>query len=205
MRISHLMPRFKPPRYITTRCLVSDYCEFKPLSGVWRMALNITAGLRRVHCLSSYSQEQNDPAVHDYCMSEQQVSNPRKRQSAHCRPSQLKKQKRTHHYSGPQPPPAFWDNLSKIWLTGRALKELDKRNTELPSSPYLRLRQPFTRALATCQPATDVLDQCTTSILKDIKLFARHGGPDLSDLRGVRTASLCLCFANNLSSSTPNQ
>ncbi|KAF2189960.1 hypothetical protein K469DRAFT_452169, partial [Zopfia rhizophila CBS 207.26] len=70
--------------------------------------------------------------------------------------------------SGSQPPPAFWDNLSKIWLTKRALRELDQRNTQAapspPRSPHRRARRP-------------------PRILKDIRLFARHGGPNLSDLR----------------------
>ncbi|KAI1318481.1 hypothetical protein F5Y16DRAFT_418499 [Xylariaceae sp. FL0255] len=53
-----------------------------------------------------------------------------------------------------RPPPAFWDNLSEIPLTRSALQELDRRNTETPS----------------CQrPASN---------------FTRHGGPDLTTLRG---------------------
>lgn len=63
-------------------------------------------------------------------------------------------------------PPEFYDKLSKIWLTPRALRELDRRNGSLTPKPTVRLgsRVP--------EPAR----------------FARGGGPDLSDLRGV-----CLC------------
>ncbi|KAK0655278.1 hypothetical protein B0T16DRAFT_450991 [Cercophora newfieldiana] len=32
-------------------------------------------------------------------------------------------------------PPAFWDNLSKVWLTHRALREFDRRNDVQPSPP----------------------------------------------------------------------
>ncbi|KAF3760116.1 hypothetical protein M406DRAFT_343689 [Cryphonectria parasitica EP155] len=52
-------------------------------------------------------------------------------------------------------PPAFWDGLSTIPLIRSALEELDRRNSERPAPP---------------EPAT--LDR-----------FARHGGPDLRDLR----------------------
>jgi len=70
-------------------------------------------------------------------MPEAQLSNPRKRRNPErLTPQQnktsqhvSKKQKRSHP-SGSQLPPAFWDNLSKIDLTKRALEELDRRNTQ---------------------------------------------------------------------------
>jgi hypothetical protein len=88
-------------------------------------------------------------AVDDDChMPEPQLSNPRKRQPSEQRPlsvnetsqPQSKKQKLTHP-SSPQLPVAFWDNLSKVWLTKRALRELDRRNTA--SSPRLLYQQPY--------------------------------------------------------------
>jgi hypothetical protein len=61
-------------------------------------------------------------------------------------------------------PPQFWDNLSKVWLTRRALRELDRRNgTQPPPGP--------------ATPAVYTTDRAR---------FARHGGPDLRHLRGVR-------------------
>jgi hypothetical protein len=99
--------------------------------------------------------------------------------------------------SGSHPPPAFWDNLSKIWLTKRALRELDRRNAQAapspPRSPHQRTRRPVPRNFVvesernrqTTQYTADYL-RYEPRILKDIKLFARHGGPDLSDLRNVR-------------------
>ncbi|KAL2255946.1 hypothetical protein VTK26DRAFT_2446 [Humicola hyalothermophila] len=59
-------------------------------------------------------------------------------------------------------PPEFWDNLSKVWLTRRTLRELDRRNSTRP-------------ALGPAAPAV-----YTT----DLARFARHGGPDLRHLRG---------------------
>ncbi|KAF2807518.1 uncharacterized protein BDZ99DRAFT_338517, partial [Mytilinidion resinicola] len=41
------------------------------------------------------------------------------------------KKQRLSHPSGSQPPAAFWDNLSKIWLTKRALREQDRRNPQV--------------------------------------------------------------------------
>ncbi|ATY60941.1 hypothetical protein A9K55_006341 [Cordyceps militaris] len=59
-------------------------------------------------------------------------------------------------------PPQFWDRLSKVWLTPRALREKDRRNG---------VRPPATVLAASVVPTTLVR-------------FARHGGPDLGHLRG---------------------
>ena len=138
-------------------------------------------------------------------MPESQLSNPRKRQRTEqyalqlngTSQSQLKKQKLNHPTTGYQPPPAFWDNLSKIWLTERALRELNQRNSEpassIPRSQYRRARRPVTRKFpaelkrnrCVTQSASDFLRHCEPGTSKDIKLFARYGGPDLSDLKGV--------------------
>jgi hypothetical protein len=130
------------------------------------------------------------------------ISNPRKRQRTELQPKgasqpQSKRQKLIHHCTESQLPPAFWDNLSKIWLTKNALRELDRRNSQLapssPRSPRRRFHRPVTRrALAerekNCLPApsaANFLRHCGLRCLKDIKLSARRGGPDLADLRGV--------------------
>ncbi|KAK0615137.1 hypothetical protein B0T17DRAFT_497610 [Bombardia bombarda] len=69
-------------------------------------------------------------------------------------------------------PPEFWDRLSKISLSRRALKELDRRTRTRrrhPSPPSVRAspsRRAFSRAS------------------RGLARFARHGGPDLRDLRG---------------------
>ncbi|PVH68989.1 hypothetical protein DL98DRAFT_522428 [Cadophora sp. DSE1049] len=62
----------------------------------------------------------------------------------------------------------FYDSLSKVWLTRRALKELDRRT--LQANIPQRLTPPSQR----------VYPEETSKQ----KRFARHGGPDLRDLRG---------------------
>ena len=127
------------------------------------------------------------------------ASNPRKRQRPSSQAPQPfpKKQKLTSASASFQYPPEFWDNLSKIWLTRSALKELDCRNArsivESPSPSCRRITLPVTsRAVAeskkTCwpvQPVSEFLQSCGTTCLENIRVFSRHGGPDLSDLRGV--------------------
>ena len=64
-------------------------------------------------------------------------------------------------------PASFWDSLSRLWLTSRALREFDRR---------------------TVWPATPVMLECTGEEeidLAQLKRFARHGGPCLNNLRGV--------------------
>jgi hypothetical protein len=90
-----------------------------------------------------------------------------------------------------QSPPAFWDNLSKIWLTKRALRELNRRTRQHSERlSYPRARRPGTRNLLAAWKRThpsgpDILDGCIAETLRDIAQLARHGGPDISDLRGV--------------------
>lgn len=74
---------------------------------------------------------------------------------------------------------AYWDSLSKLWLTHRALNELDRRNKQNASpvrvTPAHRLD----------------LDGETDSFKypsQKLKRFAKHGGPDLRDLGGVSLA-----------------
>ncbi|KAL9119486.1 MAG: hypothetical protein Q9187_003962 [Circinaria calcarea] len=68
---------------------------------------------------------------------------------------------------------AFYDSLSKVRLTRRALKELDRRTNQVNS---------------TTRPASVRRQRDREDIWKkQIQKFARHGGPDLRDLRGVKT------------------
>jgi hypothetical protein len=64
----------------------------------------------------------------------------------------------------------FYDSLSKVWLTRRALKELDRRTSQANSAQ---------------QPASTPR-RVTRSASIQIQRIARDGGPDLRDLRGVR-------------------
>jgi hypothetical protein len=150
---------------------------------------------------SPYARESGDPVVDDCHMCEPQTDS-RKRPRSEYPPLETSqpvlKKRRVGHPSGSHPPAAFWDNLSKVWLTSRALRELDRRSTRAARSfpRHRQLHRPVTRgALAErtkkeknwqpTRPAAGVLTHYTPRRLKDIKLFARHGGPDLSDLRGV--------------------
>lgn len=91
------------------------------------------------------------------------------------------------------PAPAYWDNLSRIWLTKRALKELDRRNGCV-GLPQKRHQPFFSRPLhrepkkhrEPSQLVPDLLGGCSPACLKQIKKFSRLGDPDLSDLRNVR-------------------
>ena len=93
-------------------------------------------------------------------------------------------------------PSAFWDNLSTTYLTKPALLELDQRNArEAPKpQPHRSPRhRPLTRRVlaefraSPCSLASpiDYLDNCESRDLTSIKRTARHGGPDLRDIRGV--------------------
>ena len=110
--------------------------------------------------------------------------NPRKRQ----RPSQppSKKQKLGSTTSGSPAPAEFWDNLSTVWLTRSALRELDRRNAQSYHPPVTRrAAAQSTKTRQPLQPASQFLSSCDSSCLKDIRVFSRQGGPDLSGLRGV--------------------
>lgn len=69
-------------------------------------------------------------------------------------------------------PPEFYDRLSKISLTRLALQELDRRTRSRRSCPSF-LTRPSARAVS-----GDIHP-------RDLAWFARDGGPDLCDLRGV--------------------
>ena len=146
-----------------------------------------------------------EPVIDDCYMPELPLSNLRKRQRTEpcalqlngTSQPQLKRQKLNHPTTGSQPPSAFWDNLSKTWLTRGALRELNRRNNQpasnQPRSQHRRARRPVTRNFLAelkkdrrvTQSASDFLGHCESETLKDIKRFARNGGPDLSDLKGV--------------------
>lgn len=79
-------------------------------------------------------------------------------------PAKRRKQDNQQRHRTPR---SFWDNLSRQWLTRRALRELDQRTVwpVAPLPPHWSGKEKIARA--------------------QLKRFARHGGPDLGDLRGV--------------------
>jgi len=68
-------------------------------------------------------------------------------------------------------PPDVWDNLSKITLTRKALREFDRRTRENRHPQAARVQETAPRLLR--------------SAVRRLERFARNGGPDLSKLRGV--------------------
>lgn len=114
------------------------------------------------------------------------------------------KRQKPSEFPASQSLPAFWNNLSKFWLTRCALRELNRRNRQLSGRlPYSQTRRPVTRnSLAAWKrdyrSVSDILDSCTAEALKDIGQSARHEGPDISNLRGVRISnSSWLALVNN--------
>lgn len=77
-----------------------------------------------------------------------------------------KRQKHEDH----QTPGLFWDNLSRLWLTRRALREFNLRTSPASLLPKQPIRKTFD--------------------LARVKQFARHGGPSLCDLRSVSSTHL---------------
>ena len=73
----------------------------------------------------------------------------------------------------------YWDSLSKLWLTRRALDELDRRNRQKAS--------PVRPTVARDLGLGDEIGQLENH-LTQLKRFARHGGPDLRELGGVSLA-----------------
>lgn len=88
-------------------------------------------------------------------------------------PPTAKRQKLEDHQRH-RTPSSFWDNLSRQWLTPRALREFDRR-TVWPASPV----PPHDTGKENISPAK-------------LKRFARHGGPSLGNIRAVSTI-LLLC------------
>ncbi|KAK8859538.1 Ribonuclease H-like protein [Apiospora arundinis] len=88
--------------------------------------------------------------------------------------------------------PAFWDNLSKVSLTPRALREFDRRNNiETPAEPTTPEKsnpEELARLIENGGP--------------DLRKSAKHGGPDLRDLRGCSGPRLNTMAARHSSQSS---
>ena len=70
----------------------------------------------------------------------------------------------------------YWDTLSKVWLTPRALREFDRRNT---------IRE---REKSTAKPlniSSIDITNLSPACLKNLERLARHGGLSLTDIRSV--------------------
>ena len=82
-------------------------------------------------------------------------------------PQRTPKRRKLKGHQRRRTPSFFWDNLSRQWLTRRALREFDRR-TVWSAAPVPPKRT-----------GKENID------LANLKRFARHGGPSLGDIRNV--------------------
>ena len=106
---------------------------------------------------------------------------------------QSKRQRVDSSSTGSQSESSFWDSLSKVWLTRRALKELDRRNAKcqrlreepIQARTRKQKREQRNKNTRSCLSAVERLHKSSPNSKKEIRRFARGGGPDLSDIVGV--------------------
>jgi hypothetical protein len=91
--------------------------------------------------------------------------------TAEQQPQPSAKRQRTSRQSRSRTPPEFWDNLSRVPLCRRALREFNRRAVQLAASK---------------QRAERVIEG---DLFKQLKRFARRGGPDLRNIRGVSSVN----------------
>lgn len=109
-----------------------------------------------------------------------------------------KEPKLDHATSNCSYPPHFFDKLSHIFLTKDALRELNRRN----SPPHVHYRRPVTHGYSASKERREKPEIETALVLpeptKAHKLYARRGGPDLQNLRGVCNAHLSLVIVTDI-------
>jgi len=81
----------------------------------------------------------------------------------------------------------FWNTLSKVWLTPRALREFDRRN----AAQSLEQRNTSDLERWPRKRSCIEISHLPAASLKNLKRIARRGGPNLVDLRGVSQATVC--------------
>lgn len=77
----------------------------------------------------------------------------------------------------------FWDGLSKVWLTTRALEEFSRRTI------HVQMPDPVNENLNEIVPVESIDS-------KALKRYARQGGPDLRDLRRVSVINRANCASD---------
>lgn len=90
------------------------------------------------------------------------------------RPAKRKRSAQSDVHTGHRPP-GFWDSLSKVHLTRGALREFDRR--------IAQYGQPSSLVAVHSGASTEPR-------IRQLKRFSRHGGPDLTHVRGVRIRTL---------------
>lgn len=81
---------------------------------------------------------------------------------------------------------SFWDSIPRPFLTSHALKELNRRNSK---HTHKADGSPRCYGIDVGDIATS--HQLLKGIDPELQRFARHGGPDLVDTRGVSPLKNC--------------
>jgi hypothetical protein len=131
--------------------------------------------LCRVPCLMTATASEHQPL----CGQKRRRGEIEEERSTNGTPQPARKRTRRRRQSQQETNTAYWDSLSKLWLTRRALDELNRRSGK-KASPV----RPGTIRRLDLGYEADLLKNPP----KQLKRFARHGGPDLRDLRGVSLA-----------------
>ncbi|KAH7127600.1 hypothetical protein EDB81DRAFT_764761 [Dactylonectria macrodidyma] len=92
------------------------------------------------------------------------------------------------------PPPSYFDNLSRQFLTKYALQELGRRNKKIPLALEPQQLGPLTRLTVakwkkSHPSAESLIRHYDTKRWEQLRCYAKHGGPDLTDLRGFDQSS----------------
>ena len=123
----------------------------------------------------------------------------------------VSKRPKVANTADPRQPAAFWDGLSEIPLTTRALEEQNRRYKRAARVSLMspRARRPTTRRAVDkqrdCSPcestATVLLARGGRAFYNKVKKVSRHGGLDLQKIRGVSISNRSLLLRTNTRSS----
>lgn len=130
----------------------------------------------------AYTANPQQPAAH---------INSRKRRRSHQHSTEVEegtaqttsKRRKVIYTADPQQPAAYWDNLSEIPLTRRALTEHNRRNSQAAQVSSTNEQSRIYRPPP--ESATSILKGYSREKYKDLKRFSRCGGPGFQALRAV--------------------
>ncbi|KAG8530636.1 uncharacterized protein KY384_004674 [Bacidia gigantensis] len=98
-------------------------------------------------------------------------------------------------------PPNAWDQLPKVWLSDYALEEQRRRYLLADTTPA-----PSSSSPSASSPSifsTNASSTSTTAALGTLAQYARHGGPDLTDIRGYHKCTSSYTSLTTMPSHTP--
>lgn len=126
----------------------------------------------RVPCLMTAVAPEEQPL----CGQKRRRSSIEEEHSTTATPQLLRKKVKSRCQSRRETKTTYWDSLSKLRLTRRALNEINRRNRKRASP----IRPTIARGLDwSVEPGR------LKNLSQELKRFARHGGPDLREVRGV--------------------